>query len=229
MKDIEKRIDNCEGMRIWRANARIEFYYKIFVANDRDLIAWLRKLQEWHFAATLWSDGKQQDLKEFGFQVMRLFHNYLASAASLGDHTRRQMRQLYKGMEFIKEYEGKAKSTFNSPACQFVKSLRNYILHVGIPSHLQQLDFYPLPHGKIMLNKSNLLRWKKWGHESIAYLNKAPEHIDLEGVINTYTVTVETFYNWLWSRQKEINAQHLKELAIPEDQLQTLVSSELKP
>src|SRR5687768_1473513 len=78
----------------------------------------------------LWDVRNYKDFHQLQLNVLRQFHNYLASAKTLVDHTRRLVEDVYKNTEFLEEYEVKKREQFaGKPLINFVQKLRNYTLH----------------------------------------------------------------------------------------------------
>src|SRR5438552_4197577 len=101
---LMKRIEATEG---WKVQQRIRLHsvsYHIFMGNYEEL---KRALEAYHnpaFALPLWSVSNRPRLDQFQTSVVRMLQNYVASAKSLVDHTRKFVREYYAGSEFEKKY-----------------------------------------------------------------------------------------------------------------------------
>jgi len=231
LKALKKRIVECRGYRIAQRNRALKLTYHVFLANHRELEGLLLKLCDPNFASEIFGNENRDAATNFGIELNRLFHNYIASAISVVDHIEKPIKELYKKTAFLTEYESKKDSTFLSPFCCFVKELRNYFLHEGIPpTSLEAPECKEAnePWTNVILDKTLLLNHKTWGPQSREFLRSAPNTIDLRMMINSYTDTVESFYIWLSQRQLEINAQPYRELEILEDQLESLLPKDRK-
>ena len=78
---------------------------------------------------------------EFHTRLLQQFHNYLASAGTLVDHTRRIADEEKIGPELLDLYRDRVSLTFAvSPVARFIKDLRKYFLHYGLPIVLATWD-----------------------------------------------------------------------------------------
>jgi hypothetical protein len=178
----------------------------VFWANHQQLSQNLASFKEPGKAILLWHDHDQ--LEMFQLHIVRLLHNYLASAKTLVDHTRILVEELYKGTAFWAEYEAKKKESFvDSTLAQFMQNLRNYTLHRALPftSTTMNLATGPEFDSFINLNLSQLRLWEGWSKKAKEYLNGSEEKIRLDEVTNGYTAIVEEFYNWFKKRQQELH------------------------
>src|SRR6266496_4224101 len=69
---------------------------------------------------------------DFFLTLDRLLHNFLASVASLIDHTRNIVRH-YQSTTFAGEYERRVGQLADAPLPSFMKDFRNYLLHYRLP------------------------------------------------------------------------------------------------
>lgn len=178
----------------------------VFWANDQQLRKNLASFKEPGKAILIWHDSDQ--LEMFQLHIVRLLHNYLASAKTLVEHTRILVEELYKDTGFWAEYEAKKKECFiDSPLAQFVQNLRNYTLHRALPftSTTMKLATGPDFDSFINLNLSHLRLWDGWSSKAKEFLNTSEEAIRLDEVTNGYTANVEEFYNWFKKRQQELH------------------------
>jgi len=128
-----KQIEATEGWKIRQRIARHAISYGIFMGNYDEL---KRALEAYHnpdFALTLWSVSNRPKLDLFQTSIVRMLQNYVASAKSLVDHTRKFVRTYYTGTDFEKNYKEKVAQIFHNPFCAFIMDLRDYILHNGLP------------------------------------------------------------------------------------------------
>jgi len=118
----------------------------------------------------LWDLRNRRQLETVINEVLRLLHNFLASAKSLVDQTRVVIRTWYKETEFIKEYKTQVTSRFvNNPMTGFIEDLRNFNLHYSLPiTHATfsiQIDKetgYNTTDFSFVLIKTGLLDWSGW-------------------------------------------------------------------
>lgn len=173
--------------------------YRAFLGNDRELRSFLAAREQPPGALELWDARNAERLLD---EVDRLLHNYLASALSLRDHTLRVRRKYAKAAGWEEAYVEHERQIFlNDPVCSFVQKLRHYCLHFRLPIARGQLsgevtDGQWNMSGSVNLLKSNLLAWEDWKAPAKAYLDSAPDKIDLKDVVRQYTDSVNTFNAW---------------------------------
>ena len=108
----------------------------MFVGNARQFEAFLAHYDtDVKARLELWDMRNRKGFEAFLDEVDRLFHNFLAAATSLRDHTRR-LWQKYPPPDpaLAAEYQKRVKQTFaDSPLANFVQRLRNYSMHQKLP------------------------------------------------------------------------------------------------
>jgi hypothetical protein len=165
-------------------------------------------------ALDLWKEANRDALDEALLELPRLLHNFLVGAATLRDHTRGMVRELYTGSPFLAEYNAEIESRFAvSPVSGFVQDLRNYIVHRSILPIRAQLQFKraePL-QSTARLDVAALLEWDRCSARSQDYLREAGGSIDLKRPVDEYAAIVEDFDRWLAVRTGDLNAEDLRE------------------
>jgi hypothetical protein len=176
--------------------------YRLFLGNDRELQSFLTAHEQPPAVLELWAPRNRVAFEGFLDEVDRLLHNYLASALSLREHTRRVRRKYAQAAGLEEAYDEHVRQSFlDDPACSFVQGLRNYCLHFRLPIARGQLSG-EVTAGEwsmwdsVNLLKSDLLAWENWGPPAKAYLHSAPDKIDLKDVVRQYTAAVTTFHTW---------------------------------
>src|SRR6267143_1847756 len=130
---LMKQLEATEG---WKIRQRILFHsvsYRIFMGNYEELKNALEAYHNPDFALPLWSVTNRPQLDLFQTSIVRMLQNYVASAKSLVDHTRKFVRTYYAGTDFEKNYDSKVDEVFHNLFCAFIMDLRDYILHNGLP------------------------------------------------------------------------------------------------
>ncbi len=138
-------------------------------------------------------------------EVMRLFHNFLASAKSLIDHTRVFVDEHYGKTPLIRIYQQKITVDFaTDPLMKFIQDLRNYMVHCGLPSGSMSLSIKRSPEtglqsmeSTVSMDKKKLLMWGKWTNPSLAYLEAADEEIKISTLSKAYEAKVRILGEWL--------------------------------
>lgn len=161
----------------------------------------------------LWDVQNRELLDQIQLQMLRLLHNFVASAFSLIDHSRVFCEGNYRDAGVFRDYEAEVSHRFKKdPFAQFVVGLRKYCQHCAVPSIFSELSVQ-LDEGKqvseehkIYLDRDSLLKFDVWSAAGKDYLRSAPKNIDLLGIVVGYEQKVVEFYQWVDSRLKEIHA-----------------------
>lgn len=152
-------------------------------------------------------------LREAGRHVVSCLHNYVASAQSLVDHSRKLYRgELNKSIQSFPDYEERVKKDFaNDPLARFVICLRTYCQHYKAPS-ISVLTTNPGGRlvRKVQLPLSSLYTFKDWNSEAKVYLGTVEEGVDIQQVATTYHDRVMAFHQWVQERYDEIYAEDFK-------------------
>lgn len=116
VEKLNETISRSRGWRLRRELSGVARGYRVFLGNDRELRQFLDAHAQPDAALALWDDSNREGFERFLDEVDRLLHNYLASAASLRDHTRR-LWQKYPPADaaLAQEYERRAAAAFASP------------------------------------------------------------------------------------------------------------------
>jgi hypothetical protein len=116
----------------------------------------------------MWEERDHGRLDLFIGNLTRLFHNYLAGAATLLDHTYTLIEESYQGTNFADEYQERVNQRFQiSLVPHFIEDLRNYMRHEGLPLALAELSVGGISSGPevnsaIKLELRKFREWDKW-------------------------------------------------------------------
>ncbi len=141
-------------------------------------------------------------------------HNYLASAKTLVEHTRKFVRKHYSGTDFEKEYDAKVDAVFHNPFCAFMMDMRDFYLHNGLPMSSASLHFKrdkPL-ETSIILDVASLRKWDGWDPEARKFLETLGKEVVLEDLVLRYASLVTTFYEWFARKLQDFHANEFEEL-----------------
>ncbi|MFV5169743.1 hypothetical protein [Bacillus cereus] len=216
IRKLDEQLRATEG---WRIRSKLEvFSFSIytFEKNNKELVNLLSQYEtDSNLALKISSFGNRETFKSFLTEIVRLLHNYLASAMTLVDHTRKLFRDEYEIKEFEKEYNKKIDELFaQSPIAQFIQDLRNYSMHRMLPMAGASVAFSAetgMTHS-IYLSKDKLIDWKGWKTNSRVYLDMQEDSIKLLPLVNEYTKNVTEFQTWFQEKQNEIHSEAMKEL-----------------
>jgi hypothetical protein len=204
------------GMAIANRIESLSFSYRIFKGNLQELEKALTVIETPEIAFLLWAEKNADKLQQVHKEIIRYFHNYLAGAKSLVDHTRIFIKEYYRNSQISHEYESRVKAEFASdPFTQFVQDLRNYMLHKGIPSTQMGLKVSKdnPPDCSVFLSLSVLRDWDRWNKFSKKYLmSLTDEKLRLKNIVQDYGRKVSQFYDWLLARLLDVHKNDLLEL-----------------
>ena len=201
-----------------RRRQRLRMFFYVYHGNHRELTEAIAAVLHSSNHGTLWDFFNQGAMVHATAEITRLLHNFVASAATWVDLSRRFIEQEYAGTTFLQEYQDEVSTRFdaNGPTL-FVKGLRNFALHRELPlaaAHLtirqhQQYDALVARHGPghyaeadsaFVLYRDKLLAWSKWSAGAKAYLRNADERMGVVDVVNQHYDEYYAFYQWLDQR-----------------------------
>lgn len=159
--------------------------------------------------------GHESGIKKVYFmEVFRLLHNYLATVASLIDHSRKLV-QGYKDEDFVSQYEHHVREITDAGLGPTLKDLRNYLLHnavppisltMALPDDTQGHDF------SVQLDVAELLRGGKWSSASKGYL-RARQKLVIRDCVQEYSSTIQSLNEWLFAQYPKLHRAEIKDQA----------------
>jgi hypothetical protein len=142
MIELHEKIEQSQGWFINNKIGILGISYHIFINNYNELRTALMLFKNPEVSLQLMDQDHPEKLDQFQSEIIRFFHNFLASAKSLVEHTRILVRDLYLGSEFENNYNEKVNDEFtSSELTRFIQDLRNYILHKGLPMTSATINF----------------------------------------------------------------------------------------
>jgi len=212
IQNFRERIENAEGTKcIARMNYRNRCI-GILRGNCKDLVEKL-SIGENFSEAMKYGLMDQENLTlttEYLDEIIRYLHNFLASASMLIDVTR-NLIDTYSNTKIYTKYQEKINSDFvNDELSNFVKKLRNYILHCGLPNTGMRID--ASANTTIFLRRDEMLEWSGWNAKSRKYLKSCSEEIRIYEFVRIYTIKVDNLNQWINKEIKEYHSTDLAEL-----------------
>ena len=183
--------------------------YRLFQGNYRELTKALTYYEESLPGARLWSNASVESLYIIE-EITRLFHNFVASAMTLVDHTRNRVDDLATAVEwqpFIEEYSSEIKTRFEQNANhQLVQGFRVYILHADLVPTFKRRSWnrYRGEERAVVIETKPLLGWTKWKPLARKKLMQMPRGIHMRQFADEYYVDVKSFNDWIWQKQTEL-------------------------
>jgi hypothetical protein len=209
--ELMDKIRSCEGIKCIH---RMEYHndcISIFSANFEQLSKALLHFENLKNALELMDQNNFEAAKEYHNEISRLLHNFVASAATLTDHTRIFINRFYSTTKISKLYISRVRDEFiNDGLSKFIKDLRNFILHRGLP--YTGLILRPDLETTVYLDRNSMLDWDKWTAISRRYLASQPEKIRIYEFAYSYTKKVIAFNHWLNLEIKDHHKDDLEEL-----------------
>ena len=216
--ELFKRIHASDGMRFINQQHERSFSYNIFQGNMNELLAALGMLDNFSVGMKLMSENYREDGIQFHREANRLFHNFLASAMTLINHTRNFMKRRYKDMPVFQAYTQKVQSDLaNDPLCRFIQELRNYLLHNELPHSSMSLKIErdKKAESTISIDIEKLLEWQEWSKVGRSYLENCSKVIKMSVFVSEYCKKIIEFHKWL---DEALISAHKKQL----DELEAL-------
>ena len=166
----------------------------------------------------LWFDPDPTQFHSFYIieEVIRLLHNYAASAMTLVTHTTNEARKL-DHLEQLANFRNEYKEEINRRFAQnenhqLIQGLRNYMLHYSLVEGSNHWEWHREKGEKrtIGIQTEPLLKWKGWKPLAKQKIARAGKHIIIHDVVNQYFADIDSFHKWLWDWQgRMINSRIL--------------------
>jgi hypothetical protein len=120
-----------------------------------------------------------------------------------------------------------------NPLVQFVQNLRNYVLHIKVPTMALVTSIVDMNNEtcvhQIVLQKRDLLGsgfdWTKPASKYI-YTVKG-ESVDLVQVVDTYRAEIESFYSWMGQKLRSIHKQEFEAVSKVKEVILRRVATEI--
>lgn len=214
--NLHKKILDSDGMRFLNKIRTHGFTYSIFLRNYKRL-AEIIAIKDAEKILKLNHRENIDEREKFFEAVSQETHNFLASCITLVDHTRAFVKNEYSSHSFKEEYDKKILEITKNNICFFIKDLRNYVIHKGLPPLNFRMNIINNSDGleisySILLNIEKLLEWDKWHSASKIYIRSFDKNIDLEDLSKNYWSLISLFYKWFEERLYEIHKNELQEL-----------------
>jgi len=217
--ELFKQWHASAGMTYFKRKKVRAFSFNIFHGNLEDLKRACEFVENQENGIKLMSESYADAGVRAHMDVNRLFHNYLASAKTLVDHTRVFVDKNYEKTSIQQAYYQKVQETFsNDPLCRFIQDLRNYIVHRGLPNSEMSLTVTNDKESgsqefdtTVSLDRESLLEWTKWSKKSRRYLDQSNRKLRISDISVNYGTRVVDFYNWLEAKLEKFHTDEIAE------------------
>jgi hypothetical protein len=176
----------------------------ILAGNGVQLRKLLELLEDPKRALKLFSDDNHAPLRDLQSEVVRHFHNFLAAARTLVDHTRAIMNEEIISEAHRSEYRLEVSRVFAAdPLIGFMHELRNYTLHKSIPITSLQLSLHPTSgefDSAIHIDLDRMANWDGWRPAGKAFIEANRPKIRMMVLIDSYEDKIRKFYEWFCLR-----------------------------
>lgn len=217
---LREEIESHPGTLAYNAWDGLRRVHMILIANQAELAAFLERGEhDFDFALELMQNVRPSNLKDrFLDEVVRLMHNYTASARTLVDHSRNLVGTYRAGSNgpFVNGYDQRIEDIKARPVVAFVGDLRNYVLHYKVPP--MELDIhFPGTDGSnqvdttIAVQVRPLLEWDSLTAKARPYVN-GKEAIALKDLVREYAEVIEDLYRWMFAQFEDLHGAELREV-----------------
>jgi hypothetical protein len=196
-KDFRKtkqEINSLSGGIIYNEFKSLQLSLSIFLDSVDELIWSINKFKFLSLQPKFWYKKDRPFADKIEISIQRGILSSSMCAMSLVAHTRK-----YSKKHPVKGYETKIKEFFkNSERHNFIQSLRNCQSHFKFTK-----ANWKISHTKegrnvyFLLNKQNLLEYKKWSQPAKKFISKHADNINIEELFYNYSKEVKEFHRWL--------------------------------
>lgn len=212
LADLMDKREHHEGTKVFQMLLNLATSQYAVNRNYQELST---ALTSYEHNLEIWNVKNRAILNAFLRELSRLLHNYLSSTFSLIRHNVKLCKDL--GCSVLdSEYLEKIDALDKNENFAFIKDLRTFAQHIGIPLLEAKFSFKRDEANRsqlkqnIMLDTETLSKWKKWQKASKDYIRNQKE-IDLRIALDGYQSQVKTFYEWFYMRVGELYSRELKE------------------
>ena len=211
--------DASEGKRVLVRSRSLGNSLEIFEGNHAELRAFLDHVGSPSVMLHMFNPEHSYRADYALREATRLLHNYVASAFSLVEATRRFVGKLYAGTPLMAEYEDRVRNDFaEAPLHRFLQQLRNLTLHHSVPPMTVSTRFRTRDDGGqdfesgFWLDLEELRKRGDWTGRSREYLDSLGREAKLDDLVDAYRPVVAEFHRWLRERILEEHADAIEEM-----------------
>lgn len=224
---LDRMVHESQAFQIYLRRVTLDTLLSVFDRNAHELRTFLRDAVK---PENTYLFMRREEGVVILREIIRLFHNFVASAKMLIDNMRPLIRKWYKNTSFLTAYELEVKRRFvNNKLSFFIEDLRNYVLHYSLPvtTAFVRVTIDPATGQQnevahITLNKESLLLWKNWD-KGKAFLKQADNEIDLLAIVESYYTQVIEFHVWMHDAFDKFHAEEFAWLDMMEHRIKELL------
>lgn len=189
----------------------VEHSWFIYNRNSAELVNFL-KIPSMHQSEFLRivTSGPNESWSFWGTFNQRL-HNFLASAVSLIDHARR-LTDYYQedATDFVHQFQVRNQAVAELPEAQFLRELRNYMLHCSQPPLITHISFQVDEPHTIKFAARQLLEQqdRPWKSAVRKYLEAYPANDGPEILtdVQRYVEEMNSVFTWLFEQRQMLGS-----------------------
>jgi hypothetical protein len=217
--EMKQAMRQSEGARLYSDLLALQRSLQVFLGNCDQLLGFMSShLDDPLAQMRLWAHENREGFNRFLDEVERLYHNVVAAAMSLREHSYR-VRDNWLGQaqsDTLREkYDRRVRQVFaESRTAQLVEGLRIIVQHRKLPrlrghAEWRQGEAFT---SKVHLDRDDLLEWDGWSPEIRAFLEGDEEDVELDELVTEYRGAVVGFHTWFGSAVRARNAEALEDL-----------------
>ena len=212
-----------------RLNSR-QYSVNILNMNAHELMEAITVSENSEFAIAAFSEKNKGASRQIHREVNRLVHNYVCAVSTFADHSRNFMKRYYTGIDFQLDYNAEIQRVFNSSEhCRFVRDLRNYMTHRGLPdsnfrmkaTRIGSVDNPVDTSGGVPCDVTSgvfykterFIEWDGWTAPARRYLLAADREMELRVIFDGHIEIMYEFNAWFLERFKNHHKADYEELA----------------
>ena len=168
----------------------------ILAMNCFEVLRFIEEIESGRFSKIALDQKRRLEYQNFQNHLIRYFHNFLAGAKTLIEHTRNMMKSDLISEKHRLAYQSQVDTTFSDDLSKFVGDFRNYTLHFGLPP-LAHVCSIPEEKWVVTLNLRDLQDWDKWTARSKKFIENHPDPIRLSWLVASYQEKAVSLHEWL--------------------------------
>ena len=168
----------------------------ILSMNGYEVLRFTKEIESGRFSKIALDPSRRLEYRDFQNHLIRYFHNFLAGAKTVVEHTRNMMRSAEISEEHRTAYQAQVDAIFADSLSKFIEDFRNYMMHFGLPN-LVHICSLPNERWEVVIDMARLQAWDGWTARSRQFIQSQPERIRLYALVEIYLNKTKTLHEWL--------------------------------
>lgn len=217
------------------------FTLNILQMNSRELAQVIEYTEHGKFMLHVFSEESKGASQQMHREANRLVHNYLCAVSTFADHVRHFMEEYYAGTRFHSNYQAEVQRVFNADGyCRFVRDLRNYLTHRGLPDSSMKLNITRADDASSNLGTeasmttgvyygvAEFLEWGKWSPPARRFLESAGDDLSLRTIFDEHFKIMNRFGEWFEVEFRKHHASDIDQLVALQAEYERLQREEAR-